>query len=63
MDALHRALKAAEFTEADAWGSQTLETRGYPIEETNRDTLIALLTQMHAPGAGVWLARSTPAPR
>ncbi|MFG2918553.1 restriction endonuclease [Kitasatospora sp. NPDC048298] len=41
----------------------TVESRGYPVEEANRDTLITWLTQMRTPGTGVWLAGSTPTPQ
>jgi restriction system protein len=37
---------------------KTVEARGYPIEEANRDTLITWLTEMRTPGCGAWLAGS-----
>ncbi|GAB2962066.1 restriction endonuclease [Streptomyces heilongjiangensis] len=37
---------------------KTVEARGYPVEETNRDTLVTWLTEMRTPGCGAWLAGS-----
>ncbi|MFE8948238.1 restriction endonuclease [Streptomyces sp. NPDC007856] len=36
----------------------TVEARGYPIQETNHDTLVAWLTEMRTPGSGPWLPGS-----